>query len=78
MPRVINLPKAKKQNGIETLRLFIASRLSKDEIVRNNNNQLLKKMLYKGKNHETSKAYDKQFNQPIDLPSYEIEKLINK
>ena len=50
---------------------------SYDEIISSNNRDLKHNLIPAGyKKLETSKIYDDAFQKPIDLPSYEIDKLI--
>ena len=49
------------------------------EIVNNNNKRLLSNLIPKDyPKHQKSKIFDGAFNKPIEMPSFEVEKLINK
>jgi hypothetical protein len=55
----------------------ILSALSYDEIISNNNNDLKLNLIPAGYPlWETSKIYDAEFQEPINLPSYKAENLI--
>ena len=47
------------------------------EIVNNNNKRLLSNLIPKGyTKYQKSKIVDEAFNKPIEMPSWEVEKLI--
>jgi len=47
------------------------------EIVNNNNKRLLSDLIPKGyTKYQKSKIFDEAFNKPIEMPSWEVEKLI--
>lgn len=47
------------------------------EIVNNNNKRLLSKFIPKDyPKYQKSKIFDEAFNKPIEMPSWEVEKLI--
>ena len=51
----------------------------KTEIVNKNNKRLLSNLIPKDyQKYQKSKIFDEAFNKPIEMPSYEVEKLINK
>ena len=46
------------------------------EIVNNNNKRLLSNLIPKDyPKYQKSKIFDEVFNKPIEMPSYEVEKL---
>ena len=49
------------------------------QIVNNNNKRLLSNLIPKGyTKYQKSKIVDEAFNKPIEMPSYEVEKLISR
>ena len=47
------------------------------QIVNNNNKRLLSNLIPKDyPNYQKSKIFDEAFNKPIEMPSWEVEKLL--
>ena len=47
------------------------------QITNNNNKRILSNLIPKGyPKYQKSKIFDEAFNKPIEMPSYEVEKLI--
>ena len=48
-----------------------------EHLVNNNNKRLLSDLIPKGyTKYQKSKIFDEAFNKPIEMPSYEVDKLI--
>jgi hypothetical protein len=57
----------------------VLTKLSYDEIVSSNNKVLKENLIPAGYPlWETSKIFDNAFQEPINLPSYKVERLIKK